>query len=154
MNTKSDENVVLEKVIGHTLAGFLMMFGEPVKKEDVIGFSGECVTAAVTFKNSASGLISITVPYESCAIFAANAMGRDVDNDITDISGFDAVKEFINVAAGHYVTEIYGRDRNIELSPPKIAKHENTEWKNAVNEAQLLFLVDEIPLAVKVLKGQ
>jgi CheY-specific phosphatase CheX len=153
MNTKSDDNTILAKVIEQTLAKFALMFGEPAGKEAIIGFQGDGLTAVIRFRNFASGAIYITIPADLCIVLAANAIGTETKNEVAAANCHDALKEFTNVAAGHYVSEVFGKKENVEIMPPEIIRLDNNGLMNAVNDAQVLFLVDGNPIMARAVKG-
>jgi hypothetical protein len=55
-----------------------------------------------------------------CVLLAANLLGIDADDDTATAQGEDAVKEFMNIVCGQFVTSVYGRDDVFNLSIPQI----------------------------------
>ncbi|HPN63675.1 MAG TPA: hypothetical protein PK247_00550, partial [Candidatus Goldiibacteriota bacterium] len=65
-------------------------------------------------------------------------------------SGCDAMKEFINLTCGHFVTEAFGKQATADLTPPDAFIIGSNEWEEAVKSADVKFMVEGMPVAVSV----
>ncbi|MBN2755117.1 MAG: chemotaxis protein CheX [Candidatus Goldbacteria bacterium] len=141
----------LEKVFHDILSKYAMMFGEPVAgaafkynpekiyiRSDV-GFTGEC-----------GGTMSIITTKDFCSALVSNVMGLEPGKDNKIEAEYDVIKEFINLTCGHFVTEAFGKKVTADLTPPSAEIIDKEGWEIMVKQAEIKFVVDEMPVAVAV----
>jgi len=148
----SDYASSLEKVFHEILSKYAMMFGEPAGEGDFV-FKPEnvYVRSDIGFKGQFSGTMSIASTKGFCFVLAANVLGTEPGEECGKTgSGCDAMKEFINLTCGHFVTEAFGKKATADLTPPDAFLIGLNEWEEAVKSADVKFLVEGMPVAVLV----
>ncbi|MFP4466149.1 MAG: chemotaxis protein CheX [Candidatus Goldiibacteriota bacterium] len=137
---------ILNSVVLEVMGGYALMFGEPAGEKEMMEAGGDYIHAAIKFTGDRKGTVGIATDMEFCLAIAANVLGTE-ENDTKALEHeFDAMKEFINVVCGHFLTRKYGQEPSINLLPPQITKIEKQDWQSLVKEAGQGFMVDDSPI--------
>ena len=69
----------------------------------------DAIDARIAYRGPESGDLLLRCPTGFCGQLAANRLGLDPSDPDTQAASNDAVKEFMNVVCGHFVTAMYGK---------------------------------------------
>lgn len=98
------------------------MFGDPCDGDEVTTYEATWVSASLEFRAGFPGSLALTVPTVMCAEIAANILGLDPE-DIANVAiAEDALKEMLNVVAGHVVPALTADAENFDLGVPRITR--------------------------------
>jgi len=100
----------LENVFHEILSKYAMMFGEPVGGNDFV-YNPEktYIRADVGFNGECSGTMSVITTKDFCFALTENVMGLEPGKGNYPALECDALKEFINLTCGHFVTAAFGK---------------------------------------------
>ena len=110
----------LTTVLSEVLANLAFMFTD----------DGECDVSAgerwlettIRYDGPVSGTLRLVSTRTFATQMAANLLGVDADENTTEEEAVDAIKEFMNVVCGQYVTAAYGTAGLFNLTIPESAK--------------------------------
>jgi len=129
---QDQETATLATIFSEVLANLAFMFTDEdiadptpgnVWLETTIGYSGTAV-----------GTLVLRCTEDFSTLLAANLLGADPNDDDTKLIGNDAVKEFMNIVCGQYVTAAYGTEEVFNLTIPKIVELSETPVLAACEE--------------------
>ena len=75
----------------------------------------------IGYRGSECGYLRFRCPAKFCTHLAANLLGVDPTDGNAESQSQDAVKEFMNVVCGHFVTGMYGTEEVFDLTIPETA---------------------------------
>jgi hypothetical protein len=127
----------LTAIFSDVLANLAFMFTDDDQVETVPGelwlettiryrAQGTGRKAEGTSHEASAGTLRFRCTRGFCVLLAANLLGIDADDDTAAAQGEDAVKEFMNIVCGQFVTSMYGDDDVFNLSIPQIAELSET----------------------------
>ena len=140
MNKRYNER--LGKVLRSVLEGFAMVFTEEEAQSGVKPEFEGFVTAKIMFTGDGRGTIILALPGKFCGILAANVLGVDPDDEQARSNRDDAVKEMINITAGHFVREEFGEKAVFDLLPPEIGPAAPSEVEELINSADTSLMAE------------
>lgn len=108
----------LAAIFSDVLARLAFMFTDDLPAEPPAG--GEWIEASVGYRGPVEGRLVLTCTREFCTVLASNLLGTDPEDPEADTKAEDAVKEFMNIACGQYVTAIHGTEAVFCLSIPAV----------------------------------
>ncbi len=147
MDKNPDE--VLTQVVGDILESQAFMFSDPL--DELPSFPGDSLLVAMHFSGPFQGELSMAIPVELCAEVAANMLGLEPDDELAEHRAHDAVKELLNVACGHVLTELAGEEPVFDLAVPTVMPMDELEWIKFINSAGCVALsIDDAPLVVRL----
>ena len=117
MRAKLEE--ILSRVTIETLEKLAFMFAFPDDGEENPPTDFK-VTAIVSFTGPFSGTLVITISTEVLQELAANMLGLDDGEEITEDQRFDALKETMNVICGNLLPAIAGDKIVFDIDVPEV----------------------------------
>ncbi len=108
----------MKTTFSEVLADLAFMFAD----EDVaeVSSEGRWLETSITYRGPASGTLRFRCASAFSVMLAANLLGSDPADDDADAQGRDAVKEFMNIVCGRFVTDKHGTEHVFNLSIPEI----------------------------------
>lgn len=97
---------------------------DPAIKENA---AEECVLGSITFKGTLEGCLSISCNHNCAKTIAANMLGMDVDESISDEDINDAIGEVANMVMGSLKGSLEDSPFTIEVSIPTVIKGNGIE---------------------------
>jgi len=73
----------------------------------------------ISYHGPTSGTLKLQCPTEFGVLLAANLLGVDAEDDDAGSKAQDAVKEFMNIVCGQFVTTIHGTEQVFDLTIPQ-----------------------------------
>jgi CheY-specific phosphatase CheX len=141
---------VVSQVFCDVLERFAFMFGEPAEKTGFPAPGPGCIAAVIRFFGEQSGSMTVAVTGDTCAEIAANVLGIDPDDERVADSGADALKEVLNVACGHILTELAGDKPVFDISIPETVALDGLGWTSMLaSDDTVALLVDGAPILVR-----
>lgn len=129
------------------------MFGDPVDADAVADADGRWVSASLDYRAERSGTLALTVPAETSREIAANILGLDPEDIANDAVAEDALKEMLNVVAGHVVPVLQGEGSDFDLSVPCVASLDAAACLAlARREGSACYDLDGTPVVLSVLE--
>lgn len=108
----------LTGIFSEVLANLAFMFTED---EDIETSSADIwLETAIGYVGPAEGALKFRCTREFSRLLAANLLGIDPDSDQAVQQSEDAVKEFMNIVCGQFVTAMHGSDHVFNLTIPAI----------------------------------
>ncbi len=97
----------------------------------------------IAYRGPVSGGLRLWCTRPFSQTLAANLLGIDQPEDLSDQQSEDAVKEFMNVVCGQYVTSAYGSDAVFCLTIPDVAMlSESPDTQDITSDETVRFSVD------------
>src|SRR5690606_5615893 len=73
----------------------------------------------ISYHGPESGTLRFRCTRDFCVLLAANLLGIDSEDETAVRQSEDAVREFMNIVCGQFVTSMFGSDHVYNLSIPK-----------------------------------
>lgn len=110
----------LTTMFSEVLADLAFMFTD----EDPVNMApgGKWLETTIGYDGSHSGVLRLRCTREFAIQLAANLLGLDTEDVDTEQSARDAVKEFMNVVCGQFITAAYGTEEVFDLTIPQIVE--------------------------------
>lgn len=74
----------------------------------------------ISYHGPFTGTLKFRCARSFCVLLAANLLGIDPEDEAASSQNEDAVKEFMNIVCGQFVTSMYGSEHVYNLSIPRI----------------------------------
>ena len=142
---------MIMKVVAEMLADYALMFGDRVSAKDLHTKEKKYVEASVRFSGRISGEIRIAATRPFCRMLAANILGTEIDDADAVSHESDSLKEFANIAGGHYITCVFGNEIKTYIKPPVFREITSGEWTLISSRAGGGFMVDGEPVTSSVM---
>ena len=113
----------LTTVHSEVLANLAFMFNDDGEFDPPVG--ERWLETLISYKGSVSGSLRLTCTETFATQLAANLLGTE-SGVTTRQESNDAVKEFMNVICGQYVTAAYGTEELFDLSIPEVFERSTT----------------------------
>ena len=117
--TQQHKIATLATTFSEVLADLAFMFSEDDQSD--VDPAGAWLETKIGYSGSECGNLRFRCPAEFCTHLAANLLGVDPSDDTAESQSRDAVKEFMNVVCGHFVTSMYGTEEVFDLTIPETA---------------------------------
>ncbi len=117
--TQQHKIATLATIFSEVLANLAFMFTEDDRPD--ADPAAAWLETKIGYSGSECGNLRFRCPAEFCTRLAANLLGVDPDDGDAERQSRDAVKEFMNVVCGHFVTSMYGTEEVFDLSIPQTA---------------------------------
>jgi chemotaxis protein CheY-P-specific phosphatase CheC len=141
----------LKLVLRRVLEKQAFLFAEAVEKDDLSAPEGDLVEGRIAFRGDATGTLVVIVPAAMCPLIAANVLGIEAEDAQAAEQGLDAFKEVLNVLCGHIVTDLLGKDKACDLTPPEATACSVERWIEFLNDPSVeTFVIDEQPMLVRL----
>lgn len=139
----------LNSVLADVLEKQAFMFAEPAEGEELETPDGVSFQAAMSFSGPYTGKIVLAAPIEMCREIAANVLGIEPDEEISESSARDSLKEVLNVLCGNLLTELAGSEPEFDISIPSTGEVDPGNWSElSADPACVHYMVDEYPTLV------
>ena len=147
MKMESECDQSLGEVFCDVIEALAFMFGEETSKQDLPQQMDTCVEARMSFTGPLRGELAIAVPAQTCAEIAANVLGVDEDDGLSNEEAIDA----LNITCGHELTTLAGEEPVFDLSVPVVTQLGADGWAKFMRSvATSGFLVDEGPMLLQL----
>jgi chemotaxis protein CheY-P-specific phosphatase CheC len=140
------------RVVARVMGQLAFMFGERVSADELPPTPKSAFHAEMSFSGPFGGIFGIVVPAAICPSIAANVLGIDEDDPDALRKGQDALKELVNVACGHILTEIAGEDPVFDLTVPDVSTILADDWDTFVDDPMTVILLvdEEVPVLARL----
>ncbi len=115
---QDQKTTTLTTVLSEVLANLAFMFTDDGEFDPAAG--ERWLETAIGYKGSVSGSLRLTCTATFAAQLAANLLGVESSAETIEQESIDAVKEFMNVVCGQYVTTAYGIEDVFNLTIPEV----------------------------------
>lgn len=96
-----------------------MIFMTVDENFDKLSVEGDCLLGSITFTGNIEGCLAMSYPQTNAKNIAANMLGLDVDDDISDDDVRDAIGEIANMVMGSIKARLMQQGvGNLEVSIP------------------------------------
>jgi chemotaxis protein CheY-P-specific phosphatase CheC len=86
---------------------------------------------------------------------AANLLGIDPDEEDADLKGHDAVKEFMNIVCGQFVTAVHGSEQVFDLTIPAVQElSETPDLESTSCEESCTLSVEGTQIQLRYVPGE
>lgn len=118
---------VFEQVLIECLEQFAFLFADPVDSDEMdCTWEDSYWLGKLHFESeSHTGTLQMVMPADLCVEMTVNVMGLDGEDEATEALLADALKEFVNIAAGTFTAAAFGTGTVFKLSPPEAEKVES-----------------------------
>lgn len=142
LNGKNN-NEILMKVVAKTLSDYALVFGDWETSAGLKAREAAYVMSSVRFTGKLSGTLLVAASAALCREIAASVLGLETENKSLPVNKSDALNEFANIAAGHFITEAAGTDASMEIQPPVFQEIPGHRWKDMAQKAGGGFVIDD-----------
>jgi len=138
-NREQIENIVIDVF---EKMGFLL--GNKAEKKDFIpsSFSGY-IRAMIEYKGGKKGRVVIITTKALGKVLAANILGMDQPEAVSEEYQADAIMEFLNVFCGNLITALHGTKMVFNVGVPVLSSPDNEIVSAALTESGSGFLMVE-----------
>ncbi len=121
---QNQTTTTLTRVLSDILAELAFMFTD---EGDINAPTGECwLKTTIGYEGSTDGLLRLTCPWSFADQLAANMLGLESTDRANEQESIDAIKEFMNVVCGQYITAAYGVEDVFHLTIPEVVETSTT----------------------------
>ena len=143
----------LTKIFSDVLSDLAFMFRDDEQGEWPDG--GLWLETTISYDGTASGTLRLRCTRQFSLVLAANLLGTDPQEDIAESAADDAVKEFMNVVCGQFVTAVHGTQEVFHLTIPEIiVMNDPPPPDDDEYESSILAVEGEVLLLTYVPRGQ
>lgn len=121
---QDQQTTTLTTVLSEVLANLAFMFTDDGEVGSPLG--ERWLETSISYEGSMSGTLRLTCAATFATQLAANLLGVESGEKITEQESNDAVKEFMNVVCGQYVTTAYGIEDVFNLTIPEVVERATT----------------------------
>lgn len=145
-----EEAEKINATICDVLERLAFMFGDAAGKDELPEPQGACFEASIRYRGACDGELTVIGPKELSPVLAANVLGLDPDDEVALARSDDAIKELLNVACGHLLSELAGDGPVFDLGAPTIRDCSPREFVTLRDEeGSFSFIVDDLPLVLR-----
>jgi CheY-specific phosphatase CheX len=114
----------LTAIFSEVLANLAFMFTD----EDQAAACAEdtWLETVISYEGSANGTLRFRCTRSFSFLLAANLLGVDPSDDVPNTTADDAVREFMNIVCGQFVTAVHGTQEVFNLTIPRIKELSET----------------------------
>ncbi len=140
----SDLPAIAQHSLKSVLEDFAFMFCEEVDPLEVDLPEGAFFKASITFRGPRAGALALFATIDFCRQVHANILGMDPeDDDASEASESDAIKELLNVTCGQFLEELSGPDALYDLGVPAIETLSREQVREAAESLEMVCLIVE-----------
>ena len=114
----------LTTTLSEVLAELAFLFVDDNEPEP-IGAS-RWLKTSISYSGPSNGTLRMGCSEEFASLLATNLLGMEEGDDLPGGQANDAVKEFMNILCGRYITDVYGTQDVYNLSIPEISEADPT----------------------------
>ncbi|MBK8229350.1 MAG: hypothetical protein IPK72_01935 [Candidatus Eisenbacteria bacterium] len=145
-----EEAEKINATICDVLERLAFMFGDATDKDELPEPQGACFEASIRYGGASEGALTVIGPRELSPVLAANVLGLDPDDEVALARSDDAIKELLNVACGHLLSELAGDGPVFDLGAPTIKECTARDFVALRDEeGSFSFVVDDLPLVLR-----
>ena len=135
------KTATLTTIFSEVLANLAFMFTED---EPIDPTSGEVwLETVISYRGPCTGTLRFRCSRDFSVLLAANLLGIDPDDNSATLQSEDAVKEFMNIVCGQFVTAMHGMDDVYNLSIPQVRElPETPDFSDGDDDATSTLSVD------------
>lgn len=153
MTQQQQKIATLATIFSEVLADLAFMFTEEDQSDAEPG--SDWIETSIGYRGSDCGQLRFRCPAKFCTNLAANLLGVDPDDADAECQSRDAVKEFMNVVCGHFVTSMYGTEKVFNLTIPETTPlPEPPDLAVSDGERVSTMTVDGFPVQLEYEPGQ
>jgi len=115
---------ILTTVLSEVLADLAFMFTDNGDFDPPIG--ERWLETSISYQGSVSGSLRLTCTNIFAGHLASNLLGVESSEETTEQESNDAVREFMNVVCGQYVTAVFGTEDVFNLTIPEVLELPDT----------------------------
>lgn len=142
----------LATIFSEVLANLAFMFTEEDVPEPAP--DAQWIETEIAYRGPVSGTLRLRCSVEFSVLLAANLLGVDSEDADAESKAMDAVKEFMNVLCGQFVTAVHGSDHVFNLSIPRlVALAQPPDLTRADGPELATFAVDAHPIQLVYAPG-
>ena len=117
---QDQKTATLATIFSEVLANLAFMFTDEDLADPPAGEIWLEIT--IGYRGPVAGTLRLRCPRDFSTRLAANLLGMDPDDPDTEQSANDAVKEFMNIICGQFVTAAHGTEAVFSLTIPDIVE--------------------------------
>jgi CheY-specific phosphatase CheX len=128
------KTATLRTIFSEVLANLAFMFTDEEEAEAPLGDTW--LETVISYAGPSSGTLRFRCPTEFSALLAANLLGVDPLDDEAGAKGKDAVKGFMNIVCGQFITTVHGADDIFDLTIPEVLELPEAPDLKAMDSAE------------------
>ncbi len=136
---QEQKKATLQTIFSEVLADLAFMFtdDEPVETSpDETWFETD-----IGYEGSTSGTLRLRCTRAFSILLSANLLGTSPDDDDAESNAKDAVKEFMNIICGQYITAMHGTQDVFNLTIPETRElEEPPDFHDEGGESAMLYV--------------
>ncbi len=121
---QDQKTATLATVFFEVLANLAFMFTDEDPADPRVG--DVWLETTIAYSGPGAGTLRLRCTRDFSTRLAANLLGTDPDDPETEQSASDAVKEFMNIVCGQFITAAYGAEEVFNLTIPEIVELSET----------------------------
>ena len=119
--TQDQKTATLTTIFSEVLANLAFMFSD--EDDDSAASAGDTwLQTEITYHGPQCGTLCLWCTRGFSVQLAANLLGIDPEDDDAEEAANDAIKEFMNIVCGQYITAIHGTDAVFDLTIPTLGE--------------------------------
>jgi len=107
----------LTTIFSEVLADLAFMFTDEDQPD--VSAADNWLETLISYDGPAKGTLRLQCPKDFCVLLAGNLLGIDPRDDDAESKAEDAVKEFMNILCGQFITTTHGSDEVFDLTIPE-----------------------------------
>jgi chemotaxis protein CheY-P-specific phosphatase CheC len=116
---QDQKTTTLTTVLSEVLSDLAFMFTDDGESDPPVG--ERWLDTSVSYQGPVSGSLRLLCTGTFAAELASNLLGTDPESEPAEQESIDAVKEFMNIVCGQYVTAAYGTEDVFNLTIPEVS---------------------------------
>ncbi len=145
---QQNKTPTLATIFSDILADLAYMFSDDMEAEPTAGSLWYETT--IEYDGPVSGTLKFECSEDFATVLAANLLGLDTNDEDAENKSRDAVKEFMNIICGQYVTSVHGTNDVFNLTIPVIKELSETPDFEEVEESDNLATFSVSGHAIKL----
>ncbi len=131
---QDQKTATLATIFSEVLANLAFLFTDEDPADPVPG--DVWFETTIGYSGPMAGTLRFLCTRDFSTRLAANLLGTDPDDPDTEQSAGDAVKEFMNIVCGQFVTAAYGTEEVFHITIPEIVELPETPSLTACEEIE------------------
>jgi len=151
MSVRSDLPEIMDATFCSVVERVAFMFGDGVPVDALEPPEPPLIHTSMTFKGPVCGSLALTLPLGMGSDLAANALGAEPGDTVSEEQAIDAVNELLNVTCGQIVTALAGEKPAFRLTVPQAQVLDEDVWETycAMPNTQG-YAVDDYPVLLQL----
>ncbi|MGB2984488.1 MAG: chemotaxis protein CheX [Phycisphaerae bacterium] len=110
--------VTLKRIFSEVVANLAFMFTDDEEADPSL--DARWLETTIGYEGPMSGTLRFHCTREFSELLTSNLLGVDPEDDHATSEADDAVKEFMNILCGHYITALHGTEDVFNVTIPQI----------------------------------